>query len=336
MALLSGGAGLAAATRADVAKPLFNQRFDTRFNRKFNQQFLANRNVPKPTGGPPTGGVAPKLAAGIARPLTKPPALGTVRSGPQRTGPAPGAVYQPHGGAGQGIPGTSYTPGNNWGRGTFKPGTAAYNAAKGLLGGQTPGTQGSPLDAAYLGNVNAYNLKAGNEINALNLQGSQAGTALQGVLGQLAYQQPRAQLALEEKANKMGSLYSTPYDQQQGDLGQAFYTKGHAATEKYTNLADAIAGKIAAIQGGEGVYAGQQALAAALRQANLAAKNPALGATQPAQLEQAHTRRPVALPRGHAGSGHVGPVVHEVARQKRIRSTLAPKIAGGGHHRRAR
>src|SRR5438309_8975657 len=82
-----------------------------------------------------------------------------------------------------------------------------------------PPPQSPPFDSTYYANVAANQFKVGNQVNALNLQGTQNDTALQTALGQLAYQQPRDSLRLEEAANRNGGLFSQSYDAQQADLG---------------------------------------------------------------------------------------------------------------------
>ena len=155
-----------------------------------------------------------------------------------------------------------------------------------IAGGQTlgPPSKGgpkgpSPFDAEYYANVANYLFKTNNAINQAQQQEGYDRTALQAALGQLQYQQPRANLALEERANQAGSLYSSAYGQQLGDLNNQFATKGSGLQSATGNKLAQLAQQIASLRGGIPLYENSQAYASALRQAQAAAKNPALGYT---------------------------------------------------------
>ena len=144
-----------------------------------------------------------------------------------------------------------------------------------------PAATGSPLDSTYYQNVAANNLKLGQSIAALNLQQSQGRTAEQTALGNIAYAQPRADLAAEQRANAGGGLYSSVYDQNLGTLNQGYQNQRTAATTNYQNLVDRIAGQISAQQANTGLQNTGEAAASTQRAATAAAANPALGQTAP-------------------------------------------------------
>jgi hypothetical protein len=127
--------------------------------------------------------------------------------------------------------------------------------------------------------VAAHDLGVNNQINALNLRDSNNLTALQTALGNLAYQQPRDQLALEQRANAGGGLYSSVEGQNQANLAHTYLGKQTAAQTSYDQAHSGIAGQIAALQGGVQTYDTQEALASAARAAAAAQNNPDAGAT---------------------------------------------------------
>lgn len=207
--------------------------------------------------GLPQLGRQPRGTARMTFPGQAPPQL--VPSVPSRQGhqfPAtPGAAIPP-----QHAP-TTVTP-------TQPPKTSATTTVP----------PASPLDATYYDNLAANNLKVGNTIAGLNTQIGDLGVGLQSALAQLAYQQPRDQLALEEKANQRGALYSSGYDQQLGDLNNTYLTKQSGLTTTEAQKVGALQAQIAGLQQGVPIYQAQQYDAAVLRAAKLAAANPALGA----------------------------------------------------------
>lgn len=143
-------------------------------------------------------------------------------------------------------------------------------------GGTSTGPS-SPLDATYYANLAANQLKVGNQINGLTAQSQNANTALQAALGQLAYQQPRDQLRVEEAANNRGALYSSVEAQQQGNLLNQYQTKQSGLTSGNAEKQAAIAAQIAALQQGQPLYADQQYDDAVARAIKAAASNPATG-----------------------------------------------------------
>lgn len=156
--------------------------------------------------------------------------------------------------------------------------------------GQTPGTSatttsGPQLDSTALGNIASNQFKVNNQINGLNQSSSNIGTNLQAALGQLAYQQPRQQLSLEQGANRQGSLYSTAYNQRLGDLNQNFLTRQNTATTNAGQRQSAIASQIQALLGGVPLYNKGQADASVQRAIAAALANPATG--QPAVVPPA-------------------------------------------------
>lgn len=158
--------------------------------------------------------------------------------------------------------------------------TAASAPAAAVGGG--PGPSPSDLDSTYYQNVNNYLFNTGNKINADQLKSAADQTALQSALGQLAYAQPRAELALEQKANQTGGLFSSVYGQNLGNLNQKYLTEQNADTTKYNGDIQSLANAIAALQGGIPAYESDQAAASAQRAATAAQKNPSLGGTVPA------------------------------------------------------
>lgn len=162
-------------------------------------------------------------------------------------------------------------------------------------GAAAPQPQPSGLDATYFGNVAANQFRVGQQINADTLRQAQDRTALQNALAQLAYQQPRAELALEQKANLGGSLYSSVYNQHLGDLVNQFAQRQSADTTRYQGDIDRLALAISGLQGSVPVYDAQQALASTQRAAAAAQANPALGGIAPSSS-------PSAPPAGGAGA----------------------------------
>ena len=222
-----------------------------------------------PTGG---AGLQPSFNMGSGFKVPKPPRLpapprgGTphqFRGGPVRLR-NPNVLHQTTTGGGTPAPGS---PPAGGGTPTPTPGGGG--------GTQTP----SPLDATYYQNVADNLFKVNSQVNALNLQGSQDTTALQSALAQLAYQQPRSQLALEQGANRNGSLYSSVYDQNLGNLNYQFAGKQGAAENTYGSQMANLASQIAAAQAGIPIYNEGQYQDAVQRQAALDAADKSLGAT---------------------------------------------------------
>lgn len=222
--------------------------------------------------GPPDLGAPTGFGAGgLANRLAKPPAFKSGANKIKVPKPLPGQ-----------LPGTSHLPGApsaTAAGATAAPGSGAAAPAPGAGGGAATNGSGAPsgLDATYYANVNANNLKVGNEINSLNLKGSGDQTAMQAALAQLQYAQPRADLALEQKANQAGALYSSVYGQNLGNQNYSYLGKEGAAIDRNAQLQDAIAQQIAGLQEGIPAYNEAQAAAAEQRSSALAAKNTALG-----------------------------------------------------------
>lgn len=151
--------------------------------------------------------------------------------------------------------------------------------------GGTASTAGNELDSTYYLNVAANDFKVNNAINSINLGISQAKNSLQTTLAQLAYQQPRDQLALEQKANAGGGLYSSVYDQNLGNLNYQYAGRQAAANTKYTNYYDTAQGKISGLKGSQALYDNGQAFNSAQRSTAAAQNNPAIaglgGGAQP-------------------------------------------------------
>lgn len=143
---------------------------------------------------------------------------------------------------------------------------------------QTPAQ--NPLDATYFGNTSANLFSVNNKITGLGQQSAASSTALQSALGGLAYQQPRDQLKTMQGANARGSLYSSAYGQQQGDLVHNYATRQTAAIASDAARQSAIQQQIDAARSGIPIYNEQEALASAIRMSAEAAKNPALGQPQ--------------------------------------------------------
>lgn len=184
-------------------------------------------------------------------PLSAPPPPAPPRLAP-RPGPSPGAA----------------------------PGAAGQ--AAGTSGTQTPASSsGTPLDATALSNIAENQFKANNSINSLNAQSGSDTTALQTALAQLAYQQPRDQLSLEQGANRNGALYSSVYNQNLGNLNHSYLTRQNAATDTNAQQQASIASQIQAILGGEPLYNQGQAAASGQRAITAAQNNPATGQTTP-------------------------------------------------------
>ena len=137
--------------------------------------------------------------------------------------------------------------------------------------------QPSALDDTYFGNVAQNQFNVNQKQLALGQQSAASTQALNTALNQLAYQQPRDQLALEQAANRRGALYSTVYGQQSGDLGLKYATQrtGQIDADAARQTGYQQQGK--ALSEGIPIYNQRQALQSALRQAALDAKNPATG-----------------------------------------------------------
>lgn len=175
--------------------------------------------------------------------------------------------------------------------GATQPAPAAAAAPSGAA------DQPSPLDSTYDQNVNDFLFKTNNSINSDQAKIAAANIAYQNALGQLAYQQPRDALALEQKANANGGLFSSVYDQNQANLQHAYSLKQAAAQSSHDNSVNSLTAAIAALQGEIPLYEASQAEAAAQRAAQLAQNNPALGAPPPAAAA------PVASSGGGGGKG---------------------------------
>jgi hypothetical protein len=135
------------------------------------------------------------------------------------------------------------------------------------------------LDSTYYNNLAENQLKVNNSLNSLSSASQNNNTALQNALGQLAYQQPRDQLNLEEAANRRGALYSSVEGQQQGDLLNKYQTKQSGLTAANGQKQAAIAAQIQALQSGEKLYETGQYDAAVARAVKAALANPATGQT---------------------------------------------------------
>lgn len=231
--------------------------------------------------------------------------------------PVPVNLLQAYGNMGGQLPGLTYRPGAG-GAGQFVSSTPPKPATSPAAPGAQPST-GDPRDATYYQNVAANQFKVNNEINALNLQGQQANTALQAQLAALDYQQPRSQLALEQRANAAGSLYSSAEGQRQGDLVHQFATQRGSDQTAYDNLASKIAGQISGLEQGVPIYNSGQYLAAAIRAAQAAANNPATG-------------QPLSVPVPHPGQAR-GP---EVRNQRYQRVGTRPPESINQRYQKAR
>lgn len=151
--------------------------------------------------------------------------------------------------------------------------------------GAAPGLPGY-LDSTYYGNVNQNEFNVNNKINALQLRDAIGSSNLQGTLGQLAYQQPRAELSLEQGANRGGGLYSSVYSQNLGNLNTGYADRASAAQSAYAGQLAQDASQIAGLQGGIPLFNDQQAAAAAQRASLQAQKNPASAETPTQRLAQ--------------------------------------------------
>ena len=162
-------------------------------------------------------------------------------------------------------------------------------------GASAGGAGGAPsdLDSTYYQNVANYLYKTNNSINADQAKIGNDQTALQTALGTLAYQQPRDQLALEQKANAGGGLFSSVYSQNLGNLNQKYLTSQNADTTKYGGDIQALATAIANLQGGLPLYESGQAEASAGRAATLAANAAPPAATPAPVLTNARVANPV-------------------------------------------
>jgi hypothetical protein len=145
---------------------------------------------------------------------------------------------------------------------------------------QTAGSSPSPLDSTYFDNLAGNQFRVNNQLNALTATSQNDNTALQSALDQLAYQQPRDSLKLEQNANRTGGLYSSVYDQNLGNLQHSYETRQTAATTANAQKQAGIQSQIGALQGGVPIYQSQQYDAAVARAIKAAAANPATGQDQ--------------------------------------------------------
>ena len=170
---------------------------------------------------------------------------------------------------------------------------------------QPTGAGGSPLDSTYYGNVNDYLFKTNNQIAADRAKIGTADTALQTALGNLAYQQPRDALKLEQGANAHGGLFSSVYGQDQGNLQHTYAGKRFAAQSSHDNTVNGLTTAISQLQQSIPLYDSGQYAAAVQRAAAAAEKNPALGETVPAPaLPAANPTAPARTPVPRGGRGH--------------------------------
>ena len=204
----------------------------------FSTGFNALAGVPKPTAKPKTTGAS---LTGLAAP-----------------------------GQGSGFSGLAPAP---------KPTTpvAPQQATPPKASATSTAAPSSPLDSTYYENLAANQLKVNNSINSLNATSQNDNTNLQSALAQLAYQQPRDQLATEEAANRRGALYSSVEGQQQGDLLNKYQTKRSTDTTANAQRQAAIASQIQGLQSGEKLYETGQYDAAVARAVKAALSNPATG-----------------------------------------------------------
>jgi hypothetical protein len=135
----------------------------------------------------------------------------------------------------------------------------------------------SPLDSTYYQQIAADQLKLGNQVNGLTAQSQNDNTALQSALAQLAYQQPRDSLRLEQGANRRGALYSSAYTQDLGNLGNQYLTRQTSATTANTQKQAGIAAQIAALNQAEPITEAGDYDAAVARAVKAALANPATG-----------------------------------------------------------
>jgi hypothetical protein len=170
-----------------------------------------------------------------------------------------------------------------------KPRPAPRPAAP-MTPGQTPGTsattapqpsptasQPSPLDSSYYANVASNQAKIDSQLNALNLQSSQGQTALQAALGNLTYQQPRDQLSLMQNANRGGSLYSTVYQGNLGNLNRTYLQRQTGLQQTYEQQQAARNAQAQSLLAGIPLFNDQEAAASAQRLIAQAQANPATG-----------------------------------------------------------
>jgi hypothetical protein len=197
---------------------------------------------------------------------------------------------------------------------------------------------GSPLDSTYFSNVAANLFKANQAINGLNLSTRLAGTSLQNTLGQIAYAQPRAQLAAEQKFNANGGLFSSVENQAEGDLANKFLQARSAAENKFTSLRDMNALKIGQLRAGIPIYNNEQALAAGQRATKLAASSPAPAPIQAARKvggrNLTHASRSGSRAAHTVGQRLAREGAHNTS-QKHVAGALARKIAAPGAKGRA-
>lgn len=292
MALPSGGVGLPKPGK--LSTTAFNKAFNAKFNTKFNAAYAAKASLPKPPAPPkPPGLVASQLHADQAL------AQNVQNQNVQRQSTLPGA-----------RPATSLPAA------APKPAAPRPNTQ----------TQGSPLDATYYNNVADNLFKVQNSINALGLQRNAASTSLQNTLAQLRYAQPRADLALEQKFNNAGGLYSSAENQGIGNLNYTYLGKEGAAQSKYDSTANTIAAKIAALQGSIQPYNNAQAIAAAARQAKLA---------QTAAPPPPNAASPAAAPTAARAPAKAAPVRTVVRRAAQADRNLAARVQAANRRRQA-
>lgn len=161
----------------------------------------------------------------------------------------------------------------NWHPGTTTPPGAAP--------GQPASSGGPYVDSTALGNIGQNTYDVNQRIGGIQLRDAQAGVALQQALAKLAYQQPRDALSLEQGANRGGSLYSSVYGQNQGDLQTRYANANTSAQTGYSNQMQGDAAQITGLQGGIPIYNAGQYAAAAQRGSVAAQKDPSTGEPLP-------------------------------------------------------
>ena len=277
---------------------------------------------PRPGAGiaatpPATGSIISQALAGHPN-WAGAPAAPAAPAAPQTPTPGPTPnVPQP------GLGAVINTPAGSWSLGDIN--TALGGVASGQpntkIQPTVPQPPGSPLaspaapaappkapprDSTYYQNVADNQARIGNQINALNLQGTQDQTALQTALAALAYQQPRDQLAAEQAANRGGGLYSSVENLNQANLAHAYATRIDAANTTYSNEISRLAAQIAGLQGGETQYEHEQQTASGQRAATLAANAPAPAAPAAPAVPKVPAA-PTPPKNAPAGSRHTGP-----------------------------
>lgn len=148
------------------------------------------------------------------------------------------------------------------------------------VSGTTTTSANSPLDSTYYQQLAGDQLRLQNQTNSLTADSQNSASALQSALAQLAYQQPRDSLKLEQGSNNQGALYSSAYTQNLGNLNNAYLGKQTAATTANTQKQASIAAQIAALNQAEPITEAGDYDAAVARASKNAATNPATG--QPA------------------------------------------------------